>query len=381
MQQSQFTPKKRGWIYPAIAVPFLGVMALMVAAGNGQVLPPPSQATQQTVDVMALERQSEYRQQHLAYGRVEATKQARLGFELAGTIEDLPVDEGQRVAKGEVLGMLDTARLNAQKRELQAGLARAQADARLARLSEDRVADLVRKNLESDQRLDEVREATKAADAAVDEISARISSLQVELDKSVLLAPFDAVVLSRPEDPGSVVAAGQTVFTLQEAGRLEVRIALSEDDAFAMSVGARHSLRKGQQDVLGVIKSIGGQRALTTRTVDVIFALQPTDGVLPGDLLAFSYDKPIVETGYWIPRESLNSGVRGLWTLFTVDGVGQKTLSSRVVEVLYSEPERVYVRGALDADELLVVSGTQRLVPDQIVNVRMSPNGAIARGQ
>ena len=105
--------KSSYWVAIAILLPFLAVVALMVSAGSGQVVPPPTEAKLHQVSASPLTLQDSYVQQRLAYGRVEATSQANAGFERAGYIEQMLVDEGQQVSKGQQIATLDTQRLDA----------------------------------------------------------------------------------------------------------------------------------------------------------------------------------------------------------------------------------------------------------------------------
>lgn len=365
-----------------LIVPFLAVVALMVSAGSGQIQTAPADAKVHPVEVLPLTTQTAYSKQKLAYGRIEAVAQSRIGFELTGVLTNVLVAEGQEVKSGQILASLDTQRLEARKRELEASLANARANARLAELSQVRVTDLVSKKLESAQRLDEVVQTSAAADARVEEIRARLLSLEVELDKSNLYAPFDGYVLTQTIDVGTVVNAGQSILELQQTDGYEVRIALAADDAFSLQRGKSYELQKDQTTIPAVLKSIARQRNLATRTVEVIFSLDSTvAGLLPGDLLAFGYDQSVTQAGVWVPRQSLSSGVRGLWTLYTVEQGAQQKLTQKAVELLYTEPHRAYVRGTLADGELLVVNGTQRLVPGQLVYVTQTVENTFALEQ
>lgn len=372
MTFNTFPRKNKTLLVAAIlAIPFLGVTALMVSAGAGQIVPPPLSAKSHSVDVSAIEFQDSYTQSRYAYGRVESAQRANAGFELAGTLTKVLVDEGDLVAKGQLLATLDTDRLVAQMQELKAALLRTQSQARLAFLSEKRVVELVRKKLESNQRLDEAREATIGANAAVDEINARIDSLKVEIAKSELRAPFDAEILSRQIDQGTVVPAGQAVFTLQQNKGLLARIALAADDAFGFAVGDIHVLDNQGHKLNGRIISIAKQRRLDTRTVDIIFALEDDNQqVLSGDLVALAYQTEIKEGGVWVAKSALNSGVRGLWTLFVVTAEGEQQVTAKSVELLFSDDNRAFVRGALNSTDLVVQNGVHRLVPNQLVVAR-----------
>ncbi len=62
------------------------------------------------VSVMRLDRQQQYQQSRTYLGRVEPARRARIGFELAGELATIRVDEGASVQRGDVLATLNTAR-------------------------------------------------------------------------------------------------------------------------------------------------------------------------------------------------------------------------------------------------------------------------------
>jgi hypothetical protein len=166
-----------------------------------------------------------------------------------------------------------------------------------------------------------------------------------------------------------VVGAGQTLFSLQQNGQLEVRFALSTDYANKFVVGQVFTLTTYSSQVLGEIKSIAQQRRLDTRTVDVIIRLiEPNSSILPGDLLHIDISSKINAQGFWVPRKALVSGVRGLWSLFVVEAIdGENQLVAKLVEMVHADDKKVFVRGALKDAELVVVEGVQSLVPGQKV--------------
>jgi RND family efflux transporter MFP subunit len=321
------------------------------------------------VQVIPVKRQQRYQQRRLVSGQVEAPQTADIGFELAGSVKKLLVDEGEVVKEGQVLANLDTQTLNAQLIELSAMQKRAKAEANLAALSYKRVVELVAKKLEPTQRLDESEQSLNMANAFVEELAARKQSLQIELNKTQLLAPFDGSIVDRLVDHGAVINAGQRVFRLQQNGQLLARFAMPTDYAQAFSVGTSIELKSSNQGLLGQIKSISGLRRLDTRTVDVIVRLSDSNlSLIPGDLLSLELSRQIEKEGIWIPRNALVSGVRGLWSLFVAASVEDGyQLNSKLVEIIYGDQDRVYVTGALKNGDLIVINGVQRLVPGQKV--------------
>ena len=326
-----------------------------------------------SVEVQEIMLQNAYSKQRKVYGLIESATQATIGFELSGVINELYVKEGDSVAKGQALAGLDLQRLLAQQQELEAALTRAQADANLAKLSTNRIAELVKSKLESSQRLDEAEANLDAANAAVNEVIARQERLAVEIEKSTLKAPFDGKVVSQILDPGTVVSSGQGVFSILSQQRLEARIGLPTNSPLALKVGEVYPLNFNSQVLNSRLSSIAKQRNRATRAIDAVFAIESVDFeqtyIMPGDIVSLSVDVDVQHTGAWVPAAALANGVRGLWTLFIVSEVdGKQIVQPRSVQVEYMEQDRAFVSGAIEQGDKLIVSGLQRFTPNQAVN-------------
>lgn len=360
------------WLLPVFAV--LALVILMKLSGNGQIVKPAADAKKHLAQVAPAKWQQSYLLRRLVSGQVEAPQSADVGFELAGAIRTLLVDEGDNVSKGQVLAKIDTQSLEAQVVELSAMQKRANAEANLAALSYTRVTELVAKKLEPAQRLDEAEQTLNVANAYLEELLARKQRLQLELNKSQLLAPFDGSVVSRLADHGTVVNASQTVFRLQQNAQLDARFAMPTNYADAFSVGQSISLINANEALLGQIKSISALRRLNTRTVDMMVSLmQPNSSLLPGDLVNLALNSTIQKSGIWVPREALVSGVRGLWSLFVAIPVDDDyQLTTKLVEIIHADQNNAYISGALKDGDMIVINGVQRFVPGQKVQLKVS---------
>ncbi|MBF7073751.1 efflux RND transporter periplasmic adaptor subunit [Glaciecola sp. MH2013] len=330
------------------------------------------------VSVSPIQIQSSYTKSRKVYGLIESVTQADLGFELSGVINKIMVKEGDVVTTGQILAELDTLRLKAQKGEVTAALKRARADATLASLSNQRISELVEAKLESSQRLDEARANLDAANALVNEVLARGERIDVEIEKSVLRAPFDGQIVTQILDPGTVVNSGDSVFKLLAQGKLEARIGLPSQTPLVLEVGKQYDLQFMQNDISATLSSISQQRNRATRAIDAIFTLDEASTVdtyiMPGDIVSLSVEVDIPTSGAWIPTSALANGVRGLWTVFVVSNVnGEQQIQSRSVQVDYVIGRKAFVSGAIQQDELLVIEGIQRLTPNQrVTNVAVA---------
>ncbi|MEM7504765.1 MAG: efflux RND transporter periplasmic adaptor subunit, partial [Pseudomonadota bacterium] len=297
-------------------------------------------------------------------------------FELGGQLAAVLVDDGDRVDRNGVLARLDTNRLDAQRAEAAAALAEARSASDFANRSLERNKAAAEFEGISAQELDLAVDAANAAQAGVTAAEARLNRIDVDLEKSVLRAPFDAIVVLRRFDEGQIVGGGQPVLDVLEVAPPEVRVGLSGDLANTLSPGDEHVMRIDGRSSVATLRTVLPVRDPATRTVDAIFTLA-AGAALPGDLARLELEQPIEEEGVWLPISALAEGSRGLWTAYvavplegTVDSSGAThSLEPRAVELLYQGTDRVYVRGALADGELFVSEGLTRVVPHQEVRV------------
>lgn len=322
------------------------------------------------VEVVAVDIQNTYQKQQKVYGLVESASQIDIGFELSGSISALNVLEGAYVKQGEILASLDLKRLQAQKAQLNASLNRAKADAEISQLSVNRVSELVKAKLDSTQNLDQAMARLKAANAVVKEVEASLKALDVEINKSQLVAPFDGQILKQLKDLGTVVNAGQAVFTLVANTRLEARFGLPTETAFGIKEGQAFLINAGQMPINGRVQSISQQRNRAMRTVDAVFSLDTRDNpyLMTGDIVSITVSSEVQKKGAWVPVSSLANGVRGLWTLYVAEKDQDAfVVKTRTVAVEYLEDERAFVTGAIKSGDRVIVNGLQRLTPNQLI--------------
>ena len=97
------------------------------------------------------------------------------------------VDEGSRVAEGQVLAYLNTERLLARKNELISALNQRKANVKLAKITYRRYKTIVHDSAVSKQQLDEAKEDLMATQAALELARSRIKSIEIEIEKSTLM--------------------------------------------------------------------------------------------------------------------------------------------------------------------------------------------------
>ncbi len=175
-------------------------------------------------------------------GTVEARVMSKIGFEVGATLVELHADHGDRVRKGQVLARLASSEQEAKVAKARAALLIAEtninrADANLERAravmaqrqeANRRKQALVARSIVTKQVAEEAfrDEAVARADVAVadSEIASAKAQLadaraQYQFEETMLrhrtlTAPYDAVIIERHKELGSVVKAGDPIFTL-----------------------------------------------------------------------------------------------------------------------------------------------------------------------
>jgi len=193
-----------------------------------------------------------------ATGKLQPTNQVDVGSELSGTLQEVLVDDNDRVAKGQVLARLDVSKLQDQIEKSRAALTAAQAQLRqtqateaearanLARLKQ--VSELSGGKVPSKAEM-ETGEATLAravanvanARASIAQAAATLRSDETNLTKASIRSPINGVVLARKVDPGQTVAASlqaPVLFTLAEdLSKMTLEVDVDEADVGAVHEG------------------------------------------------------------------------------------------------------------------------------------------------
>lgn len=360
------------------------------------LLPTLSVADPMSVTTMVINQAESYEVKRSYAGALRHQRQSQLGFETAGTIGRVHILEGDLVEEGQVLATLDQAAVRAELKgalsEVETARARVRAQQAQLKLSEStlqRNQKLADQGHVSVQLLDELAQQTaiQAANLGVMEsnliaTSARAEQIAVKLAKTELKAPYSAKIQTRHLDEGSIVSPGMPVISLVENGKLEANIGFPEEMLSLLQVGKVYEFTVNKQQVPGRLKAILPQVDAVNGTVTTQFVLD-ADDLYGGSLAILNLSVEVPETGFWVPISALSESQRGLWSVLVVakDGNGSNTVETRLVEILHRGNNAVYVRGTLLNGDLIVASGTGRVVPGQNVTIAQtqqafSPNGS-----
>ncbi len=377
------------------------------------------------VDTIALRAVDQFTQERQYAGVIRASRESELSFERADRLLEVRVDQGDPVAEGTVLALLDSQRIAAQRQlleaqhqeatalldELVAGPRQETIAAQRATVSElgsqvelltrqrDRQRELARGKATSEERLDEAELGRQAAEARLlaaqrqleelvtgtrpeqiaaqrarlAQITASLRDIDIQLAECRLVAPYDGVITKRYLDEGTVVSPGEPVLRIIEAEKHEAWIGVPPSAAAAIQLGELHPLWLGNQETVGLVRAILPELDPTTRTQTVVLDLlesEPANGAV-GDIVRMNVAERIPASGFWLPTTALTRGGRGLWAVLALDcnAAGVQIATRRDVEVLHTTGSHALVRGMLREGERIIEHGTQRVSVGQAVRI------------
>lgn len=205
---------------PSLRIVFLILLLLALAAipARGQDGAPPSPVVTAKSEAGSVTPQSVF------VGTVYFPEVSMVAAEVAGRVDTVAFDEGDRVARGQALAGLNTAILEKELAAQEASLRQAMASLEKARLDFARMERLFGQKTVSEQEYDDARFAVLELEGQADALASQADTLRIKLEKARVRAPFAGVVLERAVERGEWLSAGSQVATLARDDEIEVRV-------------------------------------------------------------------------------------------------------------------------------------------------------------
>jgi membrane fusion protein (multidrug efflux system) len=292
-----------------------------------------------------------------ATGQVEAIQSIELRPEVEGRIVDIPFNEGQIVAAGQVLFKVDDA-------ETKANLARAEADRDLARQALERTRNLVKDNASSAADLERAEATARGTQASYE-------LLQIRLQRTSVRAPFDGIAGRRLVSLGDYVNSSTHLVALQTVDPQRVAFNVPERYAERLKRGQKVSFRVAAlsgQVFEGTVDFVEPSVQLPARTI-LVKALvpNPRHQLQPGMFVELELATEVRAGAVVVPEDAVVAlrGATFMWV--AKDGKAER----RDVVLGVRTPGFVEVRSGIAGGEQVVVGGQERLAPGAPVAPRV----------
>ena len=336
-------------------------------ARRADAAPPPEAAPVIPVSARSVAWQDGYAVRRAFVGQVEPQKTVSISFELPGQLASIAVDEGDWVDEGQELASQDISLLEAERTRLLASKTAAEAQLRFANQTVTRREELNKSGYSSQAGLDEAMSRRDELQARISEIDAALAAVDIRMGKSRISAPFEGRVTTRFVDGNETLNPGQAVLDMVALRRPQVRIGVPLDVTEATLATARIEI--GSTVYHATLATLRPDIDPITRTRTAIFDLDTEAQPAFGQTARLVLSERVDARGLWVPLTTLKEGVRGQWTILTVDP--ERVVRSASVEILHAESDRAFVRAAFPDGTLLIDVGPQRVTVGQRVTAQI----------
>ena len=271
-------------------------------------------------------------------GSVTAAERVKIAARLQGQVREVRASAGQRVAKDDILLVLDD-------REIREQLTAAEAQLRQAEAEYKRTRQLFEARSASEQELTAAESAFQSARAQVD----RVRVLQ---SYTVIRAPLAGVVIERHVEVGDLASPGQELLALYDPTRmrLEAAVPVRLVPHLALGESVEVAIEHPAVTLPGTVAEIVGEIDSRSRTQVVRVNMERPEA----DLLPGAFGRLWVATGSRAALYAPAAAVRRVGQLERVDLVRDGRIIDRLVRTGPAHAGRVEIlSGLADGDTIL----------------------------
>lgn len=299
-----------------------------------------------------------------AIGTVAAVQGVMVSADLPGVVSRIAFESGRPVQQGDVLVELDT-------RQEQAQLAAAEAELQLARLTFERMQELVAEDAVSRAEYDAAAAAHKQAEARIQEIRATI-------ERKTIRAPFSGVLGIREVNRGQYLTGGSAVVPLQSLDPIYVNIGAPQQYAAQLRLGTTVHVTAGDSGAGGYTGRVTAVDAIVdeaTRNVRVQATLaNPGATLRPGMFVQAQVRLGGTDSVIALPATAISYAPYGDSVFVVTDmknagGTTYRGVRQQVVTLGASRGDQIAVLSGLDQGDEVVTSGVFKLRNGSAVQV------------
>jgi RND family efflux transporter MFP subunit len=283
-------------------------------------------------------------------GKLLPTEQSKLAFEISGKINNINVDVGDVVTKGEVLAKLDD-------REATAQLNQAKASYDLSKQVLERLEDLREQGHISIQDLDKARSDFIIAQS-------QHELFKVKLEQTNLISPFNGVIQNRFLDTGTVINSGIPILEIIDSNYVEAHISVPVIYLEDMRLGGEYNFEFDGEIVKATFSKLAPMSPGGSSSRLAIFKFNKFFN--PGSIANLQLKISKQAKGTWVPLKSLSQSDQGLWTIYTIDS--NNIVVRDIVEIVYFEDDYAFVSGTIKNGDLVVLGGASKIIEGKKIN-------------
>ena len=263
-------------------------------------------------------------------GNVEPYMTAPIYSRTSGYLKKWYVDIGARVKKGQLLAEIDTPEVDQQLQQSRGNLATAEANLKLAEITNSRYQGLLKTNAVAQQDADNAAGTFNANQTTVQAMQANVKQLETLQSFEKIYAPFDGIVTVRNVDVGDLINSGSApgtktdLFHVAQPEKFRVYVYVPEEYSQAATPGLTAELTLAEfpeRRFPGKLVRTANAINLATRTLQVeVDVDNPTGKLLSGSYAEVHLKLAGLASTHLLPVDTLLFRSEGLQVAVVKDG-------------------------------------------------------------
>jgi RND family efflux transporter MFP subunit len=299
-------------------------------------------------------------------GTVYYAEVSDVAAEVAGIVEAVKIEDGQRVKAGQPLVELRTDLLAKRLESTRSSHQQVLAELEVARIEFGRKEKLFEKGSISEQSYDDNRFRARALERRAASLQAEVERIEMEIRKAVIRAPFDGVVIKRSVDRGEWIAEGKTVAVLARDDAIDIMVEVPESFIRQVRSAGRVRVSIGGTELEGSVTALIPRGDVATRNFPVKIRAANTQSFIEGMSATVWLPTAKTQSALIVSRDALISN-SGRTVVFVIEGSRARALP--VAVMAYAGAEVGIAGEGLKEGMQVVVKGNERLRDGQEVMV------------
>ncbi len=301
-----------------------------------------------------------------ASGRIEAQQSANISTRMMGHVTGVHVRIGDAVKQGQLMATISSVDLEAQRRQVEAGMASARAAFNSAKKDLERFTALFEKQSATSKELDDITTHYEMAKAGLQAAERMRDGVDAQFAYTRIKAPFDGIVTNTFLKEGEMANPGMPILALEGHGAFQAVTMVPESNISKVAAGMPvtvtirslgHSLQGTVAEVSASARNTGSQYMVKVDLPKV------GDDVLSGMFVDAAFNLPdgterAEAAPIQVPREALvrNGQLEGIYVVTDND-----VALLRWLRLGHSNGSHVEVLSGLAPDERYVLTSEGRL--------------------